>query len=80
MNGANGHLDRLLDVCHARHLPLLPAICVNESGRQTGELEPSALRGFCTGARRIGYVFVDELMFHHQQRDQCWRWGREHQK
>src|ERR1700682_4301661 len=40
MNGANRHLDRLLDVCHARGMPMLPAICVNESGRKTGELEP----------------------------------------
>lgn len=27
MNGANGHLDRLIDLCHARGLPLLSAIC-----------------------------------------------------
>ena len=80
MNGVNGHLDRLLDVCHARGMPMLPAICVNESGRATGELEPSALRGFVTGARRLGFLLSDELAFHHQAREECWRWGQERQK
>src|SRR5438128_1690923 len=30
MNGAHGHLDRLLDLCHARGMPLLTALCVNQ--------------------------------------------------
>ena len=30
MNGNGGHLDQLLDICHARGLPLLTAICVNK--------------------------------------------------
>lgn len=77
MSGANGHLDRLLDVCHVRKLPMLPAICVNESGRVTGELEASALEGFVAGARRLGFVVADALSFHHQARDACWQWGRD---
>lgn len=80
MNGKNGHLDRLIDVCHARGLPQLSAICVNESGRKTGELEPSALKGFVAGARRIGLQIDDELTFHHQERDGCFQWGREGKK
>jgi len=77
LSGANGHLDRLLDICHARRLPLLPALCVNESGRESGELEPAALSGFVGGARRLGVTVVDERAFHHEARDECWRWGRE---
>lgn len=77
MNGPNGHLDRLIDVCHARSLPQLSAICVNERGRETGELEPSALKGFVAGVRRLGVTVHDELAFHRQQRDECFRWGRE---
>ena len=77
MNGTNGHLDRLLDVCHVRKLPMLPAICVNESGRESGELEPAALRGFVTGARRLGHIIIDDLTFHREERDECWRWGRD---
>ncbi|RWN25284.1 hypothetical protein [Mesorhizobium sp.] len=77
MSGANGHLDRLLDVCHARGLPMLPAICVNESGRDNGELEASALGGFAAGARRLGVAVAEERSFHRQARDACWHWGRE---
>ena len=77
MNGANGHLDRLLDVCHVRGLPMLPAICVNKQGLASGELEPPALAGFAEGARRLGFVVTDELAFHHQCRDECWAWGRQ---
>jgi hypothetical protein len=76
MNGANGHLDRLLDICHARGLPLLTAICVNQEGVSTGELEPEALKGFATGARRLRFVFHDDLAFHHEQRAASWAWGR----
>lgn len=79
MNGANGHLDRLLDVCHARGLPMLPAICVNKQGLATGELEAPALAGFAEGARRLGFSVTDELAFHRQCRDECWEWGRQQQ-
>ncbi|MPZ34124.1 MAG: hypothetical protein GEV13_24585 [Rhodospirillales bacterium] len=80
MNGRNGHLDRLVDVCHARGLPQLSAICVNKSGRKTGELEPPALKGFVAAARRIGLQVHDEVAFHHQERDECFRWGRDGKK
>jgi hypothetical protein len=70
----------LLDICHARGIPLLPAICVNESGRSTGELEPTALKGFAIGARRLGLRFADDLPFHHKVREECWRWGENQKK
>lgn len=76
MNGKHGHLDRLLEICHARKLPLLTAICVNQSGLQDGELEENALTGFAEGARRIGRSFDDDLEFHHVCREECWTWGR----
>lgn len=77
MNGANGHLDRIIDLCHVRGLPLLSAICVNESGRESGDLEPAALKGFVTGGRRLGVTIHDEKEFHREARDECFRWGRE---
>jgi hypothetical protein len=77
MNGVGGHLDRLLDLCHARKLPMLPALCVNQSGLQSGELEETALAGFVTGARRLGFKVIDDRSFHHQCRDECWEWGRQ---
>ena len=77
LNGANGHLDRLLDICHARGLPLLTAICVNQGNVQSGELDEDALKGFVTGAMRLGVRVSDPLEFHHACRDECWRWGSE---
>jgi hypothetical protein len=77
MNGASGHLDRLLDLCHARDLPLLTAICVNQAGVHDGELSEAALNGFVAGARRLGIAVTDGLAFHRQCRDECWKWGRE---
>jgi hypothetical protein len=76
MNGANGHLDRLLDLCYARGLPLLTAICVNKSGVYTGELGEDALAGFATGASRLGLLVADPSSFHHKCRDECWAWGK----
>jgi hypothetical protein len=77
MNGPSGHLDRLLDLCHARGLPLLTAICVNQSGVADGELGKDALTGFAAGARRLGLLFADDRAFHHKCRDECWQWGRD---
>lgn len=77
MNGANGHLDRLLDICHARGLPLLTAICVNQGKVKDGELGEDALAGFVTGAQRLGLGTGDPRAFHHKTRDECWQWGRE---
>lgn len=76
MNGSKGHLDRLLDVCHLRGIPLLTALCVNGDQLTSCELEDNSLKGFCEGARRLGYAFGDEREFHHQQRDASWDWGR----
>lgn len=78
MNGAHGHLDKLLELCHARGYPLLTALVVNQQGLEDGELEQTALKGFCEAAHRLKIPVEDELAFHHQQRDASWNWGREH--
>ncbi|MGW8281473.1 hypothetical protein ACWGK7_18505 (plasmid) [Sphingomonas aurantiaca] len=75
MNGPNGHLDRLLDICHARGLPMLTAICVNQSNVANGELAEEALSGFVAGARRLGIAVDDPVEFHHRCRDEAWNWG-----
>lgn len=76
MNGPHGHLDRLLDICHARGLPLLTAICVNQQNLTSGELGEDALAGFVAGAKRLGLAVTDARAFHHACRDECWSWGR----
>jgi len=76
MNGSAGHLELLLDLCHARGLPLLTAICVNQAGVATGELDTQALAGFVAAAKRLGFAVNDGRAFHHHHRDDCWLWGR----
>ncbi|QIK95579.1 hypothetical protein G7076_02975 [Sphingomonas sp. HDW15A] len=79
MNGSSGHLDRLLDLCYARGLPLLTATCVNQDNVADGELGEEALAGFVAGARRLGLVVHDPREFHHRCRDECWEWGAKEQ-
>jgi hypothetical protein len=76
MNGPKGHLDTLLDVCHARNLPLLTAICVNQQGVSDGMLEATALKGFTNGARRLGYHITDEIAFLRKCQDECFNWAQ----
>ena len=44
MNGNGGHLDQLLDICHARGLPLLTAICVNKEASVSAKPAPASPR------------------------------------
>jgi len=76
MNGAHGHLDQLLDICFARDLPLLPAICVNKEGVRTGDLSPEALNGFAAGARRLGLEFGDDREFLRECQQRCFEWAK----
>lgn len=75
MNGPNGHLDRLLDICHVHGLPLLTAICVNQGNLADGELGEDALAGFVAGARRLGIPANDARAFHREAREACFAWG-----
>jgi hypothetical protein len=76
MNGSNGHLERLLDICHARELPLLTALCVNQSGIDTGELGTDALRGFISGAQRLGYKVTDADAFLRDCQRKSFEWAK----
>lgn len=76
MNGAGGHLDSLLDVCHARQMPLLTALCVNQQSVHSGELSDDSLRGFIKGAQRLGYVVTDEQAFLRQCQQESFSWAK----
>jgi len=76
MNGPQGHLDRLLDICHARGIPLLTAICVNQDGLKTGDLSDDALKGFVNGAKRLGYLVTDEKTFLRDRQRECFEWAK----
>lgn len=75
MNGSRGHLDRLLEICHARGLPLLTALCVNQQKVETGDLSEDALRGFLNGAKRLGYAVTSAETFLKECQQQCFEWG-----
>ena len=75
MNGANGHLDNLIDICHARGMPLLTAICVNQQSVATGELANESLAGFIKAAQRLGYAISDQKAFLHKCQQECFEWG-----
>lgn len=77
MNGPRGHLDRLLDVCHARGYPLLTSICVNQGGRDSGELGAETMKGFVAGVRRLGYILSDESVFLRECQNKCFEWAKE---
>jgi hypothetical protein len=62
-HGANGHLDNLIDICRARGVPLLTAICVNQRSVETGELTKESLARFIKAAQRLGYTVSDEQAF-----------------
>lgn len=77
MNNVGGHLDQLLDYCHAKGLPLLTAICVNQASLLTGQLQDEALKGFIKGVNRLGISVEqgkwDEFLKEEQQR--CFDWS-----
>jgi hypothetical protein len=79
MNGSGGHLDQLLDVCHARGLPLFSAICVNQQGVSSGRLEESAMDGFIAGVKRLGVTVTDREQFLKKCQENCFEWGHDNQ-
>lgn len=70
------HLGELIDYAHGNGWPLLSAVVVNQSSIATGELEPSALRGFVEAARGLGYNVVDEIGFLKEQQAKVFEWAR----
>src|SRR5262245_24391451 len=59
----NQHLGDLVEFAHRKGWPLLSTIVVNQSNLETGELEPSSLKGFVTAARLLGIPVTDERTF-----------------
>jgi hypothetical protein len=76
MNGQGGHLDNLLDVCHARGMPLLTALCVNQQSVATGELSADSMKGFINGAKRLGYKVTDEAAFLRECQQASFSWAK----
>ncbi|MCA0199874.1 MAG: hypothetical protein LCH56_03425 [Proteobacteria bacterium] len=77
MNGDGGHLDQIVDICHARGLPHFTSLCVNQAGRSDGTLADTALSGFIKALRRTGRDILDEEMEAALKSEQaaCFAWG-----
>jgi len=68
------HLDSILQICHARNLPLFTAICVTEPEVKTGNLDGTSLAGFIKGVRRLGRSVTSEETFLKETQKACFEW------
>jgi hypothetical protein len=71
----NGHLGDLIEYSHRRGWPLLSAIVVNQEHSETGDMKPTALQGFVTAARSLGYEFSDDSAFLKEQQKRVFEWA-----
>jgi hypothetical protein len=73
----NAHLWALVEHAHHRGWPMLSAMIVNKSHRDSGEMEPETLSGFIKAARVLKYDVGDPSAFLKSQQALCFQWGRE---
>lgn len=73
----NAHLWALVEHAHHHGWPMLSAMVVNKSHRETGEMEPETLAGFVAAAEALRYEVVDPKLFLKQQQELCFAWGQE---
>jgi hypothetical protein len=71
------HLWRLVEYSHLKHGVLLSAIVVNKPNKDTGQMEPGALKGFIGAARLLGYPIVGEEAFLKEQQARVFAWAQE---
>lgn len=71
----NAHLWALVEHAHHRGWPMLSAMIVNKTHRDTGEMEPETLAGFIAAAEALKYEVSDPGAFLKAQQDLCFAWG-----
>ncbi|WP_319567788.1 hypothetical protein [Cohaesibacter marisflavi] len=71
----NTHLGDLVEYAHYKGWPLLSAIIVNQKNVETGDMDPSTLKGFVTVARELGYSVVDEVAFLKEEQQKVFKWA-----
>lgn len=71
----NGHLGDLIEYSHRRGWPLLSAIVVNQEHVERGDMKPTALQGFVTAARSLGYDIQDDSKFLKEQQSRVFEWA-----
>ncbi|WP_292429097.1 AAA family ATPase [Mesorhizobium sp.] len=70
------HLDRLLQVCHAREWPLITSIVVSRENLESGKLEGESLSGFVAGVRKLGVTVDDPETFLRQKQQEVFSWAK----
>lgn len=71
------HLDSMLEYCHRKGWPLLPAIVVRQGEVEGGELVGSSLEGFVKGCKRLGIeIPEDALAFVRSEQQRVFDWAR----
>jgi 5-methylcytosine-specific restriction protein B len=73
----NAHLWALVEHANHRGWPMLSAMIVNKSHRETGEMEPETLAGFTAAAEALRYEVADPVAFLRSQQELCFQWGQE---
>lgn len=71
-----GHLAGFLEFSHRKGWPLLSAIIVNQQKLKSGEMDPSALKGFVTAATDLGYVVDGDVAFMREQQQAVFEWAK----
>lgn len=69
------HLDLILAKANARGIPLITSIVVNRDKLATGDLDPTSLKGFVAGARRLGRQVDDERAFLREQQEKTFEYA-----
>jgi hypothetical protein len=71
----NGHLWDLISYAHGKGWPMLSAVVVNQRNVESGEMEPSTLKGFVEAARLLGHPVTDKEAFLKEQQQAVFAWA-----
>ena len=71
------HLDSLLEYCHRKGWPLLPAIVVRQAEIDGGELKGTSLEGFVKGCEDLGIGMpADAATFARDEQRKVFEWAQ----
>lgn len=72
----NQHLQRVIEYCHARNMPLLSSIVVNQKALGSGGMQATALSGFVRGFEEAtGNKISDPAAFLSEEQARVFSWA-----
>jgi hypothetical protein len=73
----NQHLQRVIEYCHARKMPLLSSIVVNQPGLESGEMHSNSLSGFVRGVEdATGVRIKNAAQFLREEQARVFAWAK----